>query len=51
MATEFSDVRKALKAVIPATGDHGGAISVPIGYTHPGESTNRRLMNAIVADG
>jgi len=51
MATEFSNVREALKAVIPTTGNHGGAISVPIGYTDPGESTDRRLMDAIVTDG
>jgi len=51
MTTEFSDVREALKAVIPATGDHGGAISVHIGYTDPGKSPDRRLMDAIITDG
>ena len=51
MATEFPDVREALKAVIPATGDHSGAVSVHIGYTDPGESTDRRLVGAIVTDG
>jgi len=51
MTTEFSDVREALKAVIPATGDHGGAVSVHIGYTDPGESPDRRLMDTIVTDG
>lgn len=50
MATEFSDIRQTLKAIIPATGDHGGAIPVPIGYTNPGKSTDRRLMDAIVTD-
>lgn len=51
MATEFSNVREALKAVVSPTGDHGRAISMPIRYTHPGESTDRRLMDAIIADG
>lgn len=51
MAAELSNVREALKAVVSTTGDYGGATSVPVRYTHPGESTDRRLMDAVVADG
>jgi hypothetical protein len=51
MTTRVSDVGEALKTVIATTGNHSGAISVPIRYAHPGESADRRLMYAIVADG
>jgi hypothetical protein len=51
MATRFSDVGKALKAVITPTGNHSRAIPVPVRYAHPVESTDRRLMHTIIANG
>jgi hypothetical protein len=51
MATKFPDVGETLKAVIPTTGDHCGAISVSIRYAYPCKSTDRRLVHAIVTDG
>ena len=51
MTSKFSDISEALKAVIPATGDHRRTVTVPIWYTHPGKCTDRRLMHAIVNDG
>ena len=50
IATKLSDVGEALKAVIPAAGNHRRTVSMPIRYTYPGESTDRRLVYAIVTD-
>jgi hypothetical protein len=51
VTTEFSDIGEALKTVIATTGDHCGAVSVPIRHAHPCKSTDRGLVNAVVSDG
>ena len=51
MATHFPDVGETLKTIIPTTGDHCGAISVPIRDAYPCKSTDSRLVHAIVTDG